>query len=326
MPEITDVPPQQVIGELQGLRAALDEKIPARSLDTNLLIATWNIRAFGGLTMNWNAGPNDSPKRDLRALRAIAEIVSRFDVVAIQEVRDNLRALRHMLKALNAQEPHWGMILTDVTRGKAGNHERLAFVFDSRRLKPSGLACELVVPPQEEGTAIDSHAFERQFARTPYAVSFLASGKTFILVTLHVKYGKNAEDRVPELQAIADWLADWANDLHSWDHNLIALGDFNIDREGDPLYEAFTSRGLRPAPELKCLPRTIFDAPDTPHFYDQIAWFTGENDTPVLSLKYTGNAGNFDFVPHLFQGLTDVELSWRISDHYPMWAEFSVRE
>ena len=42
------------------------------------------------------------------------------------------------------------------------------------------------------------------------------------------------------------------------------------------------------------------------------------------ALQYTG-AGGFDFVPHLMTRLTKTELSWRISDHYPLWAEFSTR-
>ncbi|MGA7673152.1 MAG: endonuclease/exonuclease/phosphatase family protein [Nitrolancea sp.] len=326
MPAITDAPPADVAQELAALRVALDEHIPARALDTNLLIATWNLRAFGGLTESWAAAEHDSPKRDLHALRAIAEIVSRFDVIAIQEVKGDLKALRHILKALNAIDPHWGLILTDVTRGSAGNDERLAFVFDMRRLKPSGLACELVEPQSPDGGAIGEHAYERQFARTPYAVSFLASGITFILVTLHVIYGSASQDRVGELQAIADWMLNWATDLHSWDHNLIALGDFNIDRKDDPLYQAFTSRGLKPPPELEGLPRTIFDKPEKQHFYDQIAWFHGEDGGPELSLEYTGKGGNFDFVPHVFPGMDHVELSWRVSDHYPLWCEFSVRE
>ncbi|NIV96580.1 endonuclease, partial [candidate division KSB1 bacterium] len=54
-------------------------------------------------------------------------------------------------------------------------------------------------------------------------------------VTLHVIFGKEAEDRVPELKAIAEWLAEWAKDINAWGHNLIALGDFNIDRKGDEL-------------------------------------------------------------------------------------------
>jgi hypothetical protein len=113
-----------------------------------------------------------------------------------------------------------------------------------------------------EGAAnISAGALDRQFARTPYAVSFLSSRQTFILVTLDVNYGKQAADRVPELKAIADWLAAWAEREFSWDQNLIALGDFNIDRQDDPLYQAFTSTGLAPAAPLVGLRRTIFDTP-----------------------------------------------------------------
>lgn len=326
MPEITDVIPIHITDELRGLRAALDEHVPARSLDTNLLIGTWNIRAFGGLTKKWDAEEGDSPKRDLRALLAIAEIVSRFDVVALQEVRGDLRALRHMLKLLNARDNVWGVILTDVTHGAAGNDERMAFVFDTRRVRPSGLASELVVPDAKAWKRISSEAFDRQFARTPYAVSFIASGMTFILVTLHVLYGKNAAERVPELRAIAGWLAHWAHDVNSWDHNLIALGDFNIDRNDDPLYQAFTSTGLRTPSQLHAIPRTIFGSFDQQKHYDQIAWFTGENGLPALSLSYTQRAGNFDFVPHVLSGMSTLEKSWRISDHYPLWVEFSARQ
>ena len=119
----------------------------------------------------------------------------------------------------------------------------MAFVFDKRKVDLSGLACELVVPA-EQLTSIGEDALDRQFARTPYAVSFRCGTKTFILTTLHVLYGDRSGDRVPELKAIAQWLADWARDINAWDHNLIALGDFNIDRAGDALYKAFTSTGL----------------------------------------------------------------------------------
>ena len=67
-------------------------------------------------------------------LLRISEIVSRFDIIAIQEVKGNLRALRHMLKYLNRIDDVWSFILTDKTRGDAGNNERLAFVFDTRRV------------------------------------------------------------------------------------------------------------------------------------------------------------------------------------------------
>jgi len=323
MPRITEPPPPEIADELAELRDALDQTIPAKALDHNLLIATWNIRVFGDLTEKWKSDANDSPKRDLHALCCIAEIVSCFDVIAVQETRDNLKALRHMLKVLG---PSWGFILSDVTRGAPGNGERLAFLFDTRRVQLSGLACELVVP-QEQLDRISPDALERQFARTPYAVSFQSSRKTFILVALHVIYGKKAAERIPELEAIAEWLAQWARDINAWDHNLIALGDFNIDRRGDKLYDALTSTGLFIPDDLHQIPRTIFSNPQKPKFYDQIAWFTGDDDTPALSLRYL-RGGSFDFTKVALKSLnlTKAQLSWRISDHYPLWAEFSVRD
>src|SRR5829696_10259252 len=100
MLDVTDQPPAEVLADLALLRSALDEEVPAKALDRNLLIATWNIRAFGGLTEKWESAEEDSPKRDLHSLLCIAEIVSRFDVIAEQEAKDNLKALRHMLKML----------------------------------------------------------------------------------------------------------------------------------------------------------------------------------------------------------------------------------
>ncbi|GAB4442636.1 MAG: hypothetical protein Kow00120_11600 [Anaerolineae bacterium] len=326
MPQITDPPPPEIKAELDELRAALDNDIPEKALDRNLLIATWNIRAFGDFTEKWQSEDGDSPKRDLQSLLCIADIVSRFDVIALQEVRGDLKCLRHMLKRLG---PHWSFTLTDVTRGAPGNGERMAFLFDTRKVRLSGLACELVVP-EEQLRAVGPDALQRQFARTPYAVSFWSEGKTFILVTLHVLYGDASADRVPELKAIAEWMADWARDINAYDHNLIALGDFNIDRSGDALYEAFTSTGLTVPADLLNLPRTIFSDPAKPalaKFYDQIAWFTTGNRAPALSLKYL-QGGNFDFTKTALRArnLTRTQLSWRISDHYPLWVAFSTRD
>ena len=50
MPTITDPPPVPLDTKLLELRTALDAEIPAKQLDRNLLVATWNLRAFGDLT------------------------------------------------------------------------------------------------------------------------------------------------------------------------------------------------------------------------------------------------------------------------------------
>lgn len=322
MPDSIANPPPEIKKDLIDLRAALDRDLPPKIPDNNILIATWNLKVFGNLTENWVLKKADSPKRNWHALACITEIVSRFDVIAIQEVRDNLRCLRHMLKMLG---PEWNFLMTDVTKGTSGNYERMAFLFDTRKVNLSGLACELVVPP-EQLESIKPDALRRQFARTPYAVGFRSGGKTFILVTLHVLYGDRPGDRVPELKAIAEWMAGWAKDINGWDHNLITLGDFNIDRQGDALYDAFMSTNLHVPQDLINVPRSIFDSPEEKHFYDQIAWFDSTSGVPELSLRYK-RGGYFDFTTTALNslGLSRQELQFRISDHFPLFAEFDPR-
>ncbi len=188
LPIISDPPPKAVKDRLDQLSSDLRTTIPSRRLDDNLLVATWNIRAFGDLTPKWESSDDDSPKRDLGSVLRIAEIVSRFDVVAFQEAKDNLKGLRDLMRVLGSD---WGLIMTDTNEGGVGNSERMAFVFDTRRVKPSGLAGELVVPPEWRDT-IGRDLASGQFARTPYAVSFISHGQTFVLVTLHVLYGDEA--------------------------------------------------------------------------------------------------------------------------------------
>lgn len=315
--------PEAVRAEMAALRARLDETVPPkRAAHRNLLIATWNIKNLGSLTEKWLAGDDDSPKRDWRALWAITEIVSRFDVVAVQEVTGDLKALRTMMKTLG---PGWGFLMTDVVKGKDGGAERLAFVYDRSRLDPSGLAGELVVP-QEWLDEVGEGALKKQFARTPYAVSFRAGAQTVILVTLHVDYGSSAADRLPELKAIARWMHEWARQSNRWHHNLIALGDFNIDRRGDALWQAFVATGLEVPDRLHRVPRSIFADPGEPQrekYYDQIAWFTS-GSRRLLELELS-LAGTFNFVPLLYAdiGMDKRSLQYRMSDHYPLWVEFA---
>lgn len=328
MDKITDPRPQSVVDDMRTLQQKLDdvEIIPPKALDKNLLIATWNIREFGGLTHKWQSDPrNDQPKRDLHAILCIAEIISRFDVVAIQEAKDDHTALRTVLQVLG---PDWGLMLTDETKGPVGKRERIAFLFDTRQVVLSGLACELVLAAEQlEQMAPGGEG--KQFARTPYAVGFRSrsSGKSFTLIALHVLYGDRVSDRVPELEAIAQWLAEWAADRNAWDHNLITLGDFNISSTNSRTYEAFTSTGLQIPKELHNVSRTLKQAPDeTLKYYDQIAWFDGEKGVPALDLTYL-NAGHFDFSDCVMvsRELSEDDLSWYLSDHFPLWVEFSVR-
>ncbi|MFC7280165.1 endonuclease/exonuclease/phosphatase family protein [Paractinoplanes rhizophilus] len=315
--------PVDVAEQIRAVSAALDQVVPAKTAN-NVLVGTWNIRAFDRITPQWRSVRGDSPLRDRSNVLSIAEIVRRFDVVAVQEVRSSAAAFLQMLEFLG---PDWGYLLTDVTAGDAGNRERLAFVYDTQRVKPSGLACEIVLASPQAPAPLPADQVLRQFARTPYAVSFARGDTRFTLVTLHVIYGDTAADRVPELRAIAEWLARWAAGKDPWGHNVMALGDFNIDRRDDPLYQAFTSTGLSTPAGLNHVPRSIFDDPDPAapadrrHFYDQIAWFADGRSR--LTMPFI-NAGMFDFTQNLIPADDRAQLSWRISDHYPLWCEFTV--
>jgi endonuclease/exonuclease/phosphatase family metal-dependent hydrolase len=323
MPDrITDPPPADVADQLQVLSGALDRVIPAKQPGRNLLIGTWNVRGFDRLTPRWRSAVGDSPIRDLSNLLCIIEVVRRFDVIAVQEVRRSAQAFLAMLQVLGEG---WAFLVTDVTRGRQGNNERLAFVFDRQRVRPSGLACELVVAAEDAG--IPEPTLQGQFARTPYAVSFAADQAVFTLITLHVIYGQGPADRTAELQQIADWLAEWATQGDAWGTNLIALGDFNIDRRNDPLYQAFhraasTSRPQPRAPHHLRQPRPAAP-PDHRHFYDQVAWFVDTPGVPALTLQYE-NAGMFNFAGGLIPAANTLQLSWRISDHFPLWVEFRL--
>jgi exonuclease III len=304
--------PDEVIDDIVRLRRRL-VGLPSRVTDRNLLVLSWNIRMLGGLHPEFGENP-DSPKRNLRALAAIAEIVKRFDVVAIQEIRRETTAIRTLVDDFLG--PQWGLILTDVTAGRSGNSERLGFVWDRRRLRPSGLAGEIVVPPTPEGDPA------RQFDRTPYIVAFEVGRTRFSLVTAHIRYGDTPDDRIPELEAFAEFTANELRDRARINDQeigtVLALGDFNIERRGDnPLFDAFVSRGLVVPEELRDL-QTTFGT--EPKHYDQIAWFMGDD----MRLPYTGRAGVVDFNGAVFQELTPLEMTYRVSDHFPLWAEFET--
>src|SRR4051812_48097837 len=108
--------PTDVAQEWAGLSAALDEQIPPKELDRNVLIASWNIREFGRSNGKWTTGPDDSPKRNRGDIYLISEILSRFDVIAVQEVQSNLSALRELMTCLGSD---WAFQVTDVTAGEA---------------------------------------------------------------------------------------------------------------------------------------------------------------------------------------------------------------
>ncbi|MDF9828998.1 endonuclease/exonuclease/phosphatase family protein [Parabacteroides sp. PF5-6] len=314
----------RVIEKLLVLRRQLDREIPQKTATETLLLATWNIREFGD-------------NRSLESLYYIAEIISRFNLVAIQEVSANLKGLEAVMHLLGH---NWDYIVTDSTDGTAGGGERTAFVYDTNKIFFRKVAGEIVLPPNKliQG--------ELQFARTPFCVAFQAGWFKFHLATVHIYYGKSSgvdPRRVAEIEAIAKFLTQRGK---KEDTSYILLGDFNIPKCGDQTMLALERNGFS-IPD--CIKEHPSDLGRTKH-YDQIAFnLKLEKNMTVFSEKEQ-KAGAFNFTesvytpedvkayqkyfdPKYTEGKTEEEIKkyflskWRtfqMSDHLPLWVELKV--
>ena len=149
--------------------------VPPRQAD-RLLIATWNIA---------NLGVQQRREKDYRL---IAELVGWFDMVAIQEVADDLSGLRTIYSFLPAT---YRTLVSD----PLGNRERQAFLYDSTKVRPLEKVGRLSVPPSElrhiklPGVA---QAFQG-FDRGPYMAAFQAGTFRFLLVNVHLFFGSDRD-------------------------------------------------------------------------------------------------------------------------------------
>lgn len=311
--------------------------VPERTVESTLLLATWNIREF------------DSEKygeRSAESFYYIAEIINHFDLVAIQEVREDLAALDKLQSILGGW---WKYIVTDVTVGQSGNGERMAFMYDSRKVTFGGLAGEIVLPDVKGERAL-------QLARTPFICGFKAGWSKFNLCTVHIYYGDSTKSnprRVKEINDLAKLLAKRAQGppnqparpdgkvtavRNQQPENLILLGDFNIFGHDDETMEALTKAGFVIPDELQPLPGSNLDK--SKH-YDQIAFMV-----QPFRFGTTGKAGVFDFyesvfhrddhrpyasiMPEKYKAAKDPKRyynDWRthqMSDHLVLWVELKV--
>ena len=136
--------------KLKALRAGFKAHVEAAELPQDVAppsdssrfvrIATWNLREF------------DAPsygRRSQEAKAYIAEILSNFDLIALQEIRRDLGPLDDVKNLLG---PNWAYIATDVTEGTPGNYERMAFLFNRDRIWFRYVAGELTLPNGQKVT------------------------------------------------------------------------------------------------------------------------------------------------------------------------------
>ena len=306
------VSPQLAKG-LLALKKRIDAaKIPSSKLDETINVAIWNIREFG-----------KSPRTDA-AIHYIAEILGQFDLVALVELRDALADLGRVLPILG---PSWDVVYSDWINDDGGNGERTAFLYDRRAVTFNGLAAEVDAPRNKSAT---EYLAKQSFWRAPYLCSFRAGNFDFLALATHTRWGDSLKGRQAELQMLADWIDVRVKSKSVEDRDLIVMGDFNIPKINDKLFNALTSRGLQ-IPDALVNLKSGDQALAGSNLgkdarYDQILHL------PTMKQRFSKSGGTLDFfhsddrIKELFptENYTREKFSYQLSDHFPIWVQIKT--
>lgn len=327
---------QRIITKLLELKRGLDQQIAARRTDENLIVASWNIKEFG-----------HTLQRLPEAYFYIAEILSYFDLIAIQEIKSTLKDLNIILRLLGNE---WGYLINDITDGNAGNSERSCYIFNKKRVELAGLAGEIVLWDD-----LTRDSVIKQLKRSPYITGFTAGWKTFAMINLHLHPGDDPQDvalRREEVVLLLRALAQKRRKGQLWSENLILVGDFNFYKGAN--YDDLTLQLIHAAGfgEVSSLLGRDTNASET-QVYDRLFLSTNEYFTLAPSITGGESGGVFNPFQYVFKteeralyteymqahytGRRDMSLEsnqiryyknpWRknqLSDHFPIWCELII--
>jgi endonuclease/exonuclease/phosphatase family metal-dependent hydrolase len=249
-------------------------------------IASFNIQVFG-----------ESKMAKPRVVALLAEIVRQFDIVAIQEVRSKQNILPQFVDIINSTGRHYDYVIGP-RLGRTSSKEQYAFIFDTASIEMDRSALYTVNDPDD------------LLHREPLVGWFRVRGPapeeafTFSLVDIHT----DPDETGTELDALADVFRAVRDDGRGED-DVIILGDLNVDdhhlgRLGQISNITWAISGV--ATNTRGTKQ-----------YDNLVF------SEVATAEYTGRWGVFDMIRQF--NLT-TEEALEVSDHMPVWAEFSLRE
>lgn len=175
--------------------------------------ASWNIEHLG-----WTD--------EERNYVALAQTISYFDFVAIQEVMD-AAAVETLRQHLNrATGERWASLVSHSVGRSDSYQEAYAFLWRADRIALMGSATVYT----------DDRDF---FAREPFSAIFVdrKDQTLFLVATVHILYGDGVADRLPEILALDnywEWLKTTFGSLP-----IILSGDFNLAPDHSA-YDVFT--------------------------------------------------------------------------------------
>lgn len=317
---------RRTLDGIRRLRDALaqgENAVPKRDFNDRLLVATWNIRELGGEGRGHGARTDES-------YAYIAEVVSHFDLVAIQEVNDR----SGVDKVLSFLGGNYAFELGFTAPGRAGNRESQGFLYDARKVRLGEVSSTLVIDAGD----LALPAKTGQPARPPFIAEFKIGKNSFLAASTHVWYGSDTgegkERRLLELCAMARGVRQSVMSAYP-DRLSILAGDLNTPDPTGKEFEILVEQGFFSDPGLAALPSNY----RLTRTYDQILIaeeqagnfpFGRVGVFPIFDHVYRdGDRDDYKIDVALASGAPaeagknfDMYRTFQMSDHYPKWAEF----
>ena len=250
-------------------------------------LATFNIQVFGVAKLKRAA-----------AMSVLSRIVRRFDVVAVQEVRaKDQSVVARFVSLINADGARYDHVLGP-RLGRSYSKEQYAYIYNSQRIELLKDSVYTINDPRD------------YLHREPLVARFRVRGPplnqalTFTLINIHT----DPDEVVQEINVLDNVFEAVRRDV-SGEDDVIMLGDFNADEHH--YGELGRVPGLRWAIAGQKTNTRLTRA------YDNIL-FDGRTTS-----EFTGRAGVLNLMQE-FQ-LTQAQ-ALIVSDHMPVWAEFSATE
>lgn len=260
-------------------------------------IATFNIQIFG-----------KKKASDAAVMSVLAKVVSQFDVVAIQEVRGGdatpIKALIDLLRSSGAQ---YSATISEPI-GRTSQTESYAYVWDATRIHFVPQSAYLVQDPAD------------RMHREPMVASFEArvgapNGRVpfrFTLINAHTSPSEVTAKAIGnEMNVLDDVFVSVRNYDYqtTGEEDCIMLGDLNVDTKG--------LRELGQIPGIESIAGDVKTNTRRSKTYDHILV------DRMTTREFTGRFGVMDLESTF--GLNE-EQAVKVSDHLPLWAEFSAFE
>lgn len=283
-------PAAAVVAGSKLISAKAASAVSPTRVHESVLIASFNIQVFG-----------DEKARDSWIMERLAEVVRKFDIVAIQEIRTKDQSmLNQFLAYVNAKGDRYEYLLGP-RLGRTTSKEQYAYIYDSTRIR-TNTNCSYTLNDD-----IDVLHREPLIARFQVKSNRTSAPWTFTLVNLHT----DPDVAQQECDAMGPILRELRNYefAAAQEDDVILMGDLNAAPANFGKLEQIA--GVRPL---------IFNQPSNvreTELYDNILI------EPTATSEFTGAAGVFNLKDYFGLSMADA---LRLSDHNPVWAEFSVEE